>query len=276
MRPAPEELAVADRMVWRMAQQCRDDDVLIVGVATPLAAAAGMLARALLVPDLTLLVAASVQPALHDIARPMLQADFVARHAVGTLGQAEVLDLIQRGAVTLQFVAPAQIDRFGRLNASVVQRPDGTMLRLPGPLALPDVSCLVGRLVGYRAAHNRRFLVPDVAYVTGLGSADTVARRDGGLTGRGLLAVVTDLAVLRFHPDGGPVAVESVAPGVPVDDVVAGCGFALDVPDDLPPEEPAPPEALRLLDAIDPHGVRGLEVPATRPAAQARLRSLVP
>jgi len=48
--------------------------VLIVGVGTPVAAAAGMLARELLVPGLTVLVAASVQPVIHDIAMPMLEA----------------------------------------------------------------------------------------------------------------------------------------------------------------------------------------------------------
>lgn len=265
------ELAVADRMVWRLAQECRNDDVLVVGVATPIAAAAGMLARALLVPDLTILVAASVQPSIHDIARPMLEADFVARHSVGTFGQADVLDLLHRGAVTLQFVAPAQIDQRGRLNVSEVRRPDGTMLRLPGPLALPDTSCVVGRLVAYRAAHSRRFLVQDVDFVTGLGSADVEVRRKAGLTGRGLLAVITGLAVLRFHPETATVSVESTAPGVTLEDVVAGCGFPLDVTG-VVDEQPPPAEALGLLErVIDPLGIRGMEVPATRAAARARL-----
>lgn len=268
-------LDVADRMVWRLAKECRNDDVLIVGVATPIAAAAGMLARELLVPDLTVLVAASVQPSIHDIARAMLEADFVARHSVGSLGQDEVLDLLHRGGVTLQFVSPAQVDQRGRLNSSMVRRPDGSMLRLPGPLALPDVSCLVGRLVGYRAAHSKRFLVDEVDFVTGVGSADRRVRSTTRLTGHGLLTVITDLAVLRFHPQTARVSVESVAPGVRVDEVVARCGFALDVPGDLCAEEPPPIEALELLErVIDPHGIRGMEVPATRTAARARLNAL--
>jgi glutaconate CoA-transferase subunit B len=268
-------LDVADRMVWQLAKQCRNDDVLIVGVATPIAAAAGMLARELLVPDLTVLVAASVQPSIHDIAKPMLEADFVARHSTGSFGQSDVLDLIHRGGVTLQFVAPAQIDQRGRLNVSEVRRADGSRMRLPGPLALPDVSCLVGRLVGYRAAHTTRFLVPEVDFVTGLGSADLEVRRASRLTGQGLLSVVTELAVLRWHPPTATVSIESLAPGATVDAVVAGCGFPLEIPDDLCLEEPPPAEALDLLDrVIDPHGVRGMEVPATRTAARARLESL--
>lgn len=269
------ELDIADRMVWRLANECRNDDVLIVGVATPIAAAAGMLARALLVPDLTVLVAASVEPTIHDIARPMLEADFVARRSAGSFGQAEVLDLLGRGGVTLQFIAPAQVDQRGRLNSSEVRRPDGSLLRLPGPLALPDVSCVVGRLIGYRAAHSTRFLVPEVDFVTGLGSADLEARSAAGLTGQGLLAVITDLAVLRFHPATATVSVESLAAGASIEDVVSKCGFPLEVAATLAVEEPPPAEALELLNSvIDPHGIRGLEVPATRVAAHARLEAL--
>lgn len=270
-------LDVADRLVWRLANECRDDDVLIVGVATPIAAAAGMLARELLVPNLTVLVAASVGPTTHDIAGPMIEPDFVARRSAGSFGQAEVLDLLQRGGVSLQFVSPAQVDRRGRLNSSEVRRAGGGMLRLPGPLALPDVACVVGRLVGYKASHTRRALVEEVDFVTGAGSAELRLRTGAGLTGRGLLALVTDLAVLRFDPARATVRVDSLAPGASLDDVVAGCGFDLEIPAEPVIEQPIPPEALELLDrVIDPHGIRGLEVPATRAEAQARLAALSP
>lgn len=269
------ELDIADRIVWRLANELRNDDVLVVGVATPIAAAAGMLARELLVPDLTVLVAAAVQPVSHDIANPMLDADFIARNASGSLSHNDVLDLIHRGGITVQFVSPAQIDQRGRLNVSEVRRPDATLMRLPGPLALPDVSCLVGRLIGYRAGHSKRFLVPEVDFVTGIGSADLRVRKAAGVTGRGLLALVTDLALLRFHPETATVGIESMAPGADLEAIVAGCGFPLEVPDDLTHEDVLPPEALELLDrVIDPHGIRGMEVPATRAAARARLESL--
>jgi glutaconate CoA-transferase subunit B len=267
-------LDIADRMVWRMAKECRNDDVLVVGVGTPVAAAAGMLARELLVPDLTVLVATAVQPATHDIARPMLEADFVASVSAGSLSHSDLLDMIARGTITLQFVAPAQIDKRGRLNASEVPRPDGSAMRLPGPLALPDVSCLVGRLVGYRAAHSKRFLVRDVDFITGLGSADLTTRREAGLTGVGLTTVITDLGTLRFRPATATVTVESVAPGVSIDDVIARTAFPLETVG-YTTEEPPPAEALELLNrVIDPHGVRGMEVPHSRVEARARLDAI--
>jgi acyl CoA:acetate/3-ketoacid CoA transferase beta subunit len=241
---------LVDTLTWSLARQCRPGDVLITGVGTPLAIAAGMLARELLVPDLTLIVAGAVDPATHDVALGMLDPAAVARHCSGTLRQVEILDCIERGTVTLQFVAPAQVDGRGRINTSKV----GSRL-LPGPLALPDTSVLVGRLVAYRADHSPRFLAPSVDYVTGAG---------------GVAAVVTGLAEIAL----GPATVTGLQPGASAEEVVAGCGFPL-IADDPPVLEPVPADALRLLrDVIDPHGVRGLELRDGRAAALAALAAL--
>lgn len=267
--------ALADRLIWALARECRDGDVVIVGVATPLASAAAMLAREFLVPGLTVLAAASVQPAAHDVALPMLEPDFVARRSAGTLGQAEVLDLIQRGGVSLQFVSPAQVDRHGRLNASELVRGDGTRMRFPGPLALPDVAGLVGRLVAYRAEHSRRFLVSEVDVVTGIGSRDTHVRREWHLPGGGLVAAVTGAAVLRWDEGASTVRVDSIMPGVTAAEVVAGCGFPLAMPDLVPVAADPPADALEFLDRVlDPHHVRGIEVRGSRAAALASLTSI--
>ena len=176
---------VADALTWSLARQCRPKDVLVVGVATPLAAAAGMLARELLTPDLTIIMAASVNPKTHDVAESLTDPAAAARRAPGTLTQAEILDAIQRGRVTLQFVSPAEVDAEGRINTNRVGD-----RRLPGALALPDVAVLVGRLVAYRAGHSPRFLVPRVQYVTG---------RAGGVR-----AIVTDKAEIALEGAAAP------------------------------------------------------------------------
>lgn len=271
-----DALAVADRLIWGLARQTRPDDVVVVGVATPIAAAAALVARALLHPDLTVIAAASVDPPAHDVAAPMLAADAVARIAVGTMTQAEILDQIQRGRVTLQFVSPAQVDGSGALNTSRVPGRDGGLRRLPGGLATADIAVLVGRLVAYRAQHSPRFLAPQVAFTTGAGHAAGPGWRQARrLPGRGVVAAVTDAAVLEWADDGASVRIVAVAPGVSVDEVVAGCGFPLEVPPGPLPAHDAPAEVRRLLDeVVDPHGVRRLEVRAGRAQALAALESL--
>jgi acyl CoA:acetate/3-ketoacid CoA transferase beta subunit len=112
-----------EQLVWCLARRVRAGDVLVVGVATPLAAAAAHLARAVLEPDVTIIEAAAVDVAEHDVADPFLRPDDVARSAVGVLTQVEILDAVQRGRISLQFVSPAQVDGRGALNTSRV--PDG-------------------------------------------------------------------------------------------------------------------------------------------------------
>ena len=70
----------------------------------------------------------------------------------------------------------------------------------------------------------------------------------------------------RFNDDCG---------AVPPKWSIAGCGFALDLPDRLPITEPPPPEALRLLrEEIDPHGMRRLETHDGRQSALLALQEL--
>lgn len=254
-------MSTADALVWALARQVRPGDVLIVGVATPIATAAALLARALLVEDLTVIVAASVDPDPHDIALPMLQGDAVSRLSVGTFGQMEVLDLLGRGGVTLQFVSPAQVDGAGRLNTSRVRRPDGSWRRLPGGLATGDIAVLVGRLVAYRAEHSPRFLPAAVDFVTG------AAGRVG--------AIVTGTAQLAWDDAAAGFRLAALQPGASAADAVAGCAFPLLTGGDVPTLDPPPPEALRLLDdLIDPHNLRRLETRDGRAPALAALEAL--
>jgi len=247
---------VDEQVAWCLARSCRPGDVLVVGVATPLAAAAGQLARELLTPDLVLIEAASVGVPTHDVAEPLISPDRFSAGALAVYAQTEILDAIQRGRVTLQFLSPAQIDGAGNLNTSRVRAPDGSLRRLPGGLATADVAVLMGRLVVYRVGHSARFLPDRVDFVTG--AAGRVAR------------IVTSAAVLDW--DGERFRVASVHAGQDKAGVVAGCGFPLEIPDRVATTELPPPEALRLLrEEIDPHGLCRLE---TREGRDEALRAL--
>ena len=250
-------VTVEEQITWCLARQCRPDDVLVVGVATPIAAAAGLLARALLVPDLVLIEAGAVDVPAHDVSESMVRPDAVVSGAMGVYSQSEILDAIQRGRVTLQFVSPAQVDGAGTLNTSRVRAPDGSLRRLPGGLATADIARLIGRLVAYRVGHSPRFLPARADFVT------------GAANGR-VAAIVTSAAVLAW--DDGAFRLASVHVGVTVDEAVAGCGFPLVVPDRVPVTEQPPPEALRLLrEEVDLHGLRRLE---TREGRGDALRAL--
>ncbi|GIU93465.1 MAG: hypothetical protein KatS3mg011_2371 [Acidimicrobiia bacterium] len=244
-------------LAWTLARQARPGDVLVVGVATPIATAAAFLARTLLVPDLTILLGTAVNPALADLSEAMLAPERLGRMAEGHFSQLEILDFIHKGEVSLQYISPAQVDGRGRINSSRVRNGD-RWVRLPGGLATADIAVLVGRLVAYRADHSPRFLTPAVDFVSGVG-ADPQWRTEDCLPGRGVEAIVTSRAVLAWTGTGFRVA--SVHPGHTRHEVLDGCGFPLQA-DSAPPSTPPPPtEALELCRrVIDPRGLGRLEV----------------
>jgi acyl CoA:acetate/3-ketoacid CoA transferase beta subunit len=240
-------LQMAQRVCWALACECRNDDVLVVGVATPMATAAAMLARRLLAPDLTVIAGAAVDPPTIDVAATIVDPGSLTRSAPQVLGQRDLLLLIQRGAITLQFVSPAQVDPTGAINTSRVADGD-RWRRLPGCLALPDTAVMIGRLVAYRIEGGDRFLVDAVDHVTGAGAGEW--RHD--LPGSGVVAVITDEGRRPIEP-----ARVGWAPATPLVAI--------------------PSEAAELLDReIDPHGVLAVETRRGRAEALATLERLVP
>lgn len=251
-----------EQMVWSLARRCRAGDVVVVGAATPMAAAAVLLARRLLVPDLTIILGQAVDPPIHDISLHLREPEALDGLATTVMGQLEVLDELQRGLITLQFVSPAQVDAEGCLNTSRVPSRQGTR-RLTGGLATADVAVLVGRLVAYRAQHSRRFLTKQVHFVTGAGRF-TIEGAQCQLPGQGVRTVITDRAVIDLLGEA-PSRLASVHRGASVQEVIRDCGFPLEVEEPVLPTEPPPQEALELLRrVIDPHGARRLEMPSSR------------
>lgn len=246
----------ADVMTCALAREVHQDDVVGVGLGTPLALCAALVAQRLDSPDAAVLVGGAVSP------RATL--DQCLRHEMagrtpGYVPHLDTMDMAERQAMTLQFLRPAQVGGDGSANTSRVEA-NGRIVRFPGGLALADVPNLMSRIVLYHTAHEPRALPPVIGFRTASGGG--IQR--SGYTALGPTKLVTDLCVISFSADG-PL-LESVHPGVSVDDVVAATGFALQVDD--PAETPPPSEAeLEALAAVDPNRRRDIEIRRRRDAA---------
>jgi acyl CoA:acetate/3-ketoacid CoA transferase beta subunit len=161
------------------------------------------------------------------------------------------------GRGLVECVSPAQIDGSGRINASVIGSDyEHPKVRLPGGTGSPEVVQNYEKLVVYFGRHDRRVLVESVDFATGGRwplSADE--RRARGLLA-GPILIVTPLAVLRKEDDR-PFSIESLHPGVRVEEVVENTGFELRIPQDIPETAAPSDEQVRLLrERIDPLGTR--------------------
>ena len=154
----------------------------------------------------------------------------------------------------------AQLDRYGNQNISCIgdwARPAAQLLGVrgaPGNTVNHPVSYWVPR-------HSRRVFVEAVDMVCGIGYDRAAGAGRAGARFHELRVVVSNLAVLDFQTPEHAMRLRSVHPGVTVSEVVAGTGFPLVIPDDVPVTRlPAPQELALIRGRLDPGARREKEL----------------
>ncbi len=93
---------------------------------------------------------------------------------------------------------------------------------------------------------SRRTFVPEVEFITSVGFGRAGEGRNGH-PGAGPTLVITDLGVLRPHPETNELALVAVHPGVEVDRVRDETGWDLEVDPDLGLSDPPTGDELLVL-----------------------------
>jgi len=125
-----------------------------------------------------------------------------------------VLSILQRGYVDVSLLGAAEVDEYGNINSTVIGEYRQPSIRLPGSGGANDAASHSKRVV-ILIPHEKRRLPEKVSFVTSPGLyARASDREESGLKGGGPSRIVTDLAVLRFHPESRVMQLESVHRGV--------------------------------------------------------------
>lgn len=139
-----------------------------------------------------------------------------------------VMGLLQSGRVDLGFLGAAEVDRFGNLNSTQVQKEHGP-IRLPGSGGACDIASLAHRFV-VLLEHKKERLPERVSFMTSPGFGDGRDwRKKIGLPRGGPSAVITTKAILRFADDG-EAYLDSLHPGIEIGDVLSNTGWKLRLP----------------------------------------------
>ncbi len=248
MTPSPMEL-----MVTVAARAIRDQELVFVGMRLPLLsfllAQATHAPRAVGLYENGLIRTKAAAEMLYTMSDPPNVLG--ATRATDLM---EVMGLLQSGRVGLGFVGAAQVDRFGNLNSTRAQDANGKWTRLPGSGGASDIASLAERLVVV-VAHQRRRFPERVDHLTSPGYGTGGRWRENvGLPRGGPAAVITDRAVLRFHPETKEAELQSYHPGFSTDEIASLTGWPLRFADDLH-ETPLPSEEeLSVLRSFDPDG----------------------
>ena len=264
-----------EMMVVCMARQIEDGEVVVQGLATPLVAAAYLLARHMHAPNLYILSAIGQgicrQPAPIGLTR--VESLWLDR-AIINVGFVRGVSDVMPSLFPKEYFRPAQVDLNGNFNNIAFGKDyHHPRLRLPGTGGIPDVTTYLTDICLYVPRHSRVTFVPKLDFRSGLGHSP--ARTHGA----GPSFMVTDLGVFDFATDDStdrsaePMnrATESRAPikrmrlvsyhpGVEIKRIQAKTGFELLIAPDAHQTAPPIPEELRLLrEEIDPLGIRRLE-----------------
>jgi glutaconate CoA-transferase, subunit B len=162
---------------------------------------------------------------------------------------------LQAGLIDVAFLGGAQIDRHGNLNTTVIGDYARPKVRLPGSGGACEIAIHARKILVIMRQAPRSF-VERLHFRTSPGhSGDAEHDRARGWNGSGPTSVVTDLGTYAFDDETGEMTLETVHPGVALDDVRAAMGWEPRVARDLG-VTPAPTDIeLRLIrEELDPGG----------------------
>jgi glutaconate CoA-transferase subunit B len=239
-------------MICVAARNLEDGKTVAVGTGAPCAAA--MLSQKTCSPNLVILFeAGGVAPLLPSM--PISVGDSRTFYkAIMAAGMSEMMTTCARGQVDYAFLGGAQIDKYGNINSTMV----GTdyshpKVRFPGSGGANDFASLCWRTMIMTVHSKDRFaekcdFITSPGFLTG-GNARDVA----GLPEGGPYMIITDLAVMTFHPDSKAMMLQSLNPGVEVEQVKENTGFELIIPDTIGRTEAPTAAELRILrEEVDP------------------------
>jgi glutaconate CoA-transferase subunit B len=213
-------------------------------------------AKAVYEPDLVI-VGGSLAAFDSDIRPQILSEAFLCGPTAARIDWTEQWDLISADKFRI-FLGPAQIDRQGNCNISVLGDWARPKVQLIGSRGVPDDAVRISELYFHVQKHSRRTFVERVDFVCGLGYGEE--RRRLGLTTGLPERVISDLGVFGFDADAEHMIIESLHPGVSFELCQERTGFAWPEPDGPIPVTPPPTdEELRCIrEVVDPYGIRDL------------------
>jgi len=168
----------------------------------------------------------------------------------------EVFSLyLQAGRIDVGFLEGAQIDKFGNINSTVIGDYRTPKVRLPGSGGACEIASLAKRIL-IITRHERRTFPEKIDFVTSPGFLGGKWEREQlKLEGGGPNAVITDLGVLRFDKETGEMILESIHPGVKLEDVKKNTGWDLKISKDLKITKEPSEEELLILRQLDPRRI---------------------
>ncbi len=243
-----------ETMVVCMAHQIKDGELVVQGLATPLVAAAFLLARHTHAPHLYFAsaIGQSICRTPAPISLSNIESLWLDRYLTTSTFVRVVAEFLPH-LLPKEFFRPAQVDPAGNFNNIAFGKDyNKPRLRLPGSGGIPDLTVSSENVYLYVTRHSRVTFAAHLDFCSGLGCS--AARTHG----EGPRYLVTDLGQFDFA--NGRMRLTSYHSWTTPEQVQSRTGFELEIaPDVHPTPEPTAEEVRLLREEIDPLGIRNLE-----------------
>jgi glutaconate CoA-transferase subunit B len=235
------------------AAQIENGDRVFVGANLPVPRAGNLLAHLTHGPDIKVAIGLVTTNLLDE---PVLEpfkfsTDYrMSRFAESVVIHNDIFDA-PRKVSDLFFVGGVQIDRYGNTNLIGLGKDYGHLdFRGPGSLGTTTMAYYAKRYYIYAPAHDPRVFVERCDFISVFGhgeGGDHRARLGLDRFNAGPTSVITPLAILDFDTPDHRMRIQSVHPGVSVEEVQEATGFELVVPEVVPTTAEPTADQLELL-----------------------------
>lgn len=220
-----------EMMTVAAARMLHNGGVCFVGIGVPSTAA--NLARLTHAPDAVLVYESGPIGAKPSVLPLSIGDGNLAETADTVVSTPEIFRYwLQGGRIDVGFVGAAQLDRFANINTTVIGAYDRPKVRLPGAGGAPEINSLAKEVL-IVVKQSKRTFVERLDFITSVGFlTGGNAREHAGITGKGPVAVITDLCILRPHPVTRELLVTNIHPGVSRGTIAASTGWNIQFADD--------------------------------------------
>ena len=247
-----EEYNKMEMMICTASRFLEDGKTVAVGTGAPCATA--MLAQKTASPNLVILFeAGGLAPLLPCMPISVGDSRTFFRGLMAA-GMIEMMTTCCRGLVDYGFLGGAQIDRYGNINSTVIGNYHKPKVRFPGSGGANDFASLCWKTL-IMTVHSKARFVEKVEFITSPGYlTGPGAREAAGLApGCGPYKIITDLAVLGFDDETKRMKIESIHPGIALEQIKQETEFGLITPDFIPITPPPIEKELKILRSdVDP------------------------
>lgn len=168
------------------------------------------------------------------------------------LGLTGFLDILQTNKLDLEFLRPAQVDKFGNMNNTVIGNFENPKVRLPGGMGIDDVMHFTKDIILYVPEHNLRTFVKKVDFVTA----------SGWDKGKGPKKIITNMCVFEFIDK--EITLTKINPLFSVDEVIKNTSFEFKINPNIKKMSLVNSNIRKEINKLDPLKLRNLEIKEKR------------